>query len=199
MAANSANPIVAPIAAGAANYANMATGGTVRALAGEEASGALDAATAMNPASSLAGQVLGGVTGALGSQAALAGRLPGFLAPYADKAADTIFGGLTGFNEAGEGQGLTGAAWGAGAGLAGSFGGNLAGKGLSRIGMPSEGYLSPAERSIAGVVKGDFTQICPQFNEAVRLNVPLSLADADPRLRALGGVATRKSVNAAAG
>jgi hypothetical protein len=192
------SPTLAPLATGLASYANAATAGTAGALAGAEAQGNLAAAQAMNPRSALTGNVVGGITGAVGAEAALAARLGGKLLPYAPRLADTAFGAASGFNAAEDGQGAQGAALGAITGLGGGYLGSKIGQGISQIRAPASSYLSPAERSIAGTVKGDLASVRPVVEEAGRLDLPFSLADADPRLRSLAGSVTRKSVDARA-
>jgi hypothetical protein len=103
-------------AAGIAHAADAATAGTLGAITDP---GALDAMEAMHPGASLTGDIVGGVTGAAGAEAGLAARAPAALARYAPRIADALYGGLTGFNGAQEGEGATGAAIGAGAGVAG--------------------------------------------------------------------------------
>jgi hypothetical protein len=62
----------------------------------------------------------------------------------------------------------------------------------SEAAIPS---FSPAEQATVGV-KPDLTQIATNLRDAGRLNLPYSLADADPKLRMLGGAVARRSVNA---
>jgi hypothetical protein len=140
-----ANPYVNPIAAGAGHFANAATAGLVGNLAGEEGQGALDAAAALNPTAAAIGNIGGGVAGAMGAEAALAARAPAALAKFAPRIADALYGGALGFNTAREGEGLQGAALGAGAGLAGGYLGQKAfsgtGKALRGVQDANAGYL----------------------------------------------------------
>lgn len=129
-----------PLGAGLANYANTATAGTAAALAGEEGKGAIDAMRALNPSSSMLGQVLGGATGMIGAEAALAARAPAALAAYVPRATDALFGAATGFNEADDGEGLQGAAIGGAAGLVGGFLGDRA---MRAVGRTLTGVRSP--------------------------------------------------------
>jgi hypothetical protein len=136
---------VAPVAAGMANYANMATAGTVGALAGEEGQGALNAAAALHPTASTIGNLAGGVTGALGAEAAIAAKAPAALAKFAPRIADALYGGLSGFNAAQEGEGLEGALLGAGAGLAGGY---LGEKAMRGVGAVAKGVTDPAVEAL---------------------------------------------------
>lgn len=139
------------IGAGLANYANSATAGTAAALAGERGKGALDAMQAVSPTASTIGSVLGGVTGALGAESLLAGRLAGTAAAkFAPRIADTGYGALFGFNEADEGQGLEGAALG---GVTALGGGYLGEKVMRATGRGLRGVADPAVRAMrnAGV------------------------------------------------
>ncbi len=135
-----------PLGAGVASYANAATAGTASALAGEQGKGALDAMEAANPGAALTGNILGGITGALGAEFGLASRLAGTAAAkYAPRIADTMFGAATGFNAADDGQGLTGAAMG---GVAGFAGGYLGEKALRGAGGVLQGATAPAARKL---------------------------------------------------
>jgi hypothetical protein len=129
-------------AAGIAHAADAATAGTLGAITDP---GALDAMEAMHPGPSLTGDIVGGVTGAAGAEAGLAARAPAALARYAPRIADALYGGLTGFNGAQEGEGATGAAIGAGAGIAGGVIGQrlLGGLGSAARGVQNAnvGYL----------------------------------------------------------
>lgn len=179
-----------------AHMANTATAGLPGALAGPEGQGALDAMAALHPDASVTGDVVGSITGAGGAEAGLVARAPTALVKYAPRTADILYGGLLGFNTARDGEGGIGALKGAAGGFAGGLIGSKVGQGLSRVAAPKSGYLSPADKSIFGSVKGDFSEITPQLDDAQRLNMPFSLADTDPRLRTLAGAVTRKSVDA---
>jgi hypothetical protein len=125
----------------AAQMANSATAGIPAYLAGAQGQGALDAMEAMHPDASLAGTLAGGVTGALGAEAALAARAPAALAKYAPRIADTLFGATSGFTGAEDGNRLEGAAAGALlAPLAGKAG-ELATRG---VGATLRGVTDPA-------------------------------------------------------
>jgi len=124
-----------------ANMADGFTAGTSTALAGDTGKAALDAMKAQNPNASIAGSLIGGVTGAGMAEAALLARAPAALAKYAPRIADAAYGGLTGFNAAEEGQGGTGALTGAAAGLVGG----LVGEGAMRgAGAVARGVTNPA-------------------------------------------------------
>lgn len=148
-------PILSQIAgssfgSGAAQYADAATAGTVGALAGDQGRGALDAMRQTNPDASAIGAILGGITGAAGAEAALVARAPAALARFAPRIADTLFGGVSGFNSAQAGEGLEGAGIGAAAGLGGGIIGERAVRG---IGALTQGVRNPQVQALrdAGV------------------------------------------------
>lgn len=134
-----------PTGAFAAQMANAATAGSVGGLAGEQGKGALDAMAAMHPNASIAGNIVGGITGAMGGEALLAARAPAVLAKFAPRAADAAYGGLYGFNASDVGEGssgaVTGALTGVGGGLAGSLGARAAGATLRGVTNPAARYL----------------------------------------------------------
>lgn len=140
-----------PAGAFTAQMANAATAGTVGALAGERGQGALDAMAALNPNSSLAGNIVGGITGAGAAELAVGARLAGTgLRHLAPRLADAGFGAATGFNTAGDGDGLTGALTGAALGAAGGAVGDRVMRG---VGRGIRGAAAPAARTLreAGV------------------------------------------------
>jgi hypothetical protein len=128
-----ANEAVAPVAAGVARAGDAASAGLLGAVAGEEGRGALEAAGALHPVAAPIGDILGSAAGVMGGEAALAARAPAALARFAPRIADALYGGMTGFNQAQEGEGLKGAALGAGAGLAGGVVGERAARGLGSV------------------------------------------------------------------
>jgi hypothetical protein len=97
-----------------AHMGNMGSAGLAGALAGPEGQGALDAMAANSPNASFAGSLVGGTTGAFGLEAIAAARAPAAVARFAPRFADAAYGGALGFNQAQEGEGLSGALWGAG-------------------------------------------------------------------------------------
>lgn len=97
-----------------AHMGNMGSAGLAGALAGPTGQGALDAMAANSPNASFAGGLVGGATGALGLEAVAAARAPAAVARFAPRFADAAYGGALGFNQAREGEGLSGALWGAG-------------------------------------------------------------------------------------
>lgn len=121
------------LGSGLAHAADAGTAGLVSLASGEEGRGALDAMSALHPEASTVGDVAGGVTGALGAEASIAARAPSALVKYAPRVADALYGGALGFNTAREGEGLKGAALGAGAGLVGGAIGERAMGGAGRI------------------------------------------------------------------
>lgn len=130
-----------PAGAFAANWADTATAGTASALAGDQGRGAIDAMNALHPDASLFGSMGGGVMGAAGAEAAVAARAPLALARFAPRIADALYGGLSGFNAADEGQGLTGAVTGAALGAGGGAVGDRAMRG---VGAVARGVTDPA-------------------------------------------------------
>jgi len=54
----------------------------------------------------------------------------------------------------------------------------------------------PSEQAAIANTAGDLQAVRDRLQEAGRMNMPFSLADANPKLRALAGAVTRKSVNA---
>jgi hypothetical protein len=134
-------------AAGFAHGVNAATAGTLGAISGEQGQGALDAMAALHPDASVTGDVAGGVIGAMGAEGAIAARAPAALAQYAPRIADALYGGALGFNTAKDGQGLTGAVEGAGAGL---LGGILGQKAMSGAGRVFRGVTDPAVQYLRG-------------------------------------------------
>lgn len=138
------------IGSGVAQYADAATGGLVGALAGDKGRGALDAMGQTNPNATAIGSVLGGITGAAGAEAAIASRAPAALSRFAPRIADAIYGGTLGFNKAKDGEGLQGAALGAGLGVLGG----VVGEGAMRAGGAAlRGVTNPAVQRLrdAGV------------------------------------------------
>jgi hypothetical protein len=97
-----------------AHMGNMGSAGLAGALAGPTGQGALDAMAANSPNASFAGSLIGGTAGAFGLEAVAAARAPAAVARFAPRFADAAYGGALGFNQAREGEGLSGALWGAG-------------------------------------------------------------------------------------
>ena len=131
-----------------AHAADQGTAGLVGALAGEKGRGALNAMSELHPDASLYGDVAGGVLGAAGTEAAVAARAPAALAKYAPRIADALYGSLTGYNQAEEGQGAEGAVLGAGAGLGGGLLGKYATRGLGAV---ARGVTDPAVQRLRGL------------------------------------------------
>jgi hypothetical protein len=128
-----------------AHGANAMTAGAIGALAvialaGPGGQGALDAMSANSPRSSISGDLAGNVVGMGAAEAGIAARAPAALARYAPRIADTLYGGISGFNGAREGEGLQGAALGAGMGLAGNVAGGalMRGAGAATRGVRNE-------------------------------------------------------------
>ena len=130
------------------------------------------------------------------------------------------YGGVTGALENNDnrlGGAITGAALGTAGGLAGKYGlaplaetigrsstgqkiADLAdatltkyrGRGLDRLPVPD---ITPADKAVLGV-NPDIAQVRANLSDAADLGLPYALADADPKLRMLGGAVTRKSIDA---
>jgi len=159
-----------PAGAFAANFANTATAGTAGALAGDRGKGALDAMSAMNPNASFGGSLAGGILGAGTAEMALAARAPIALARYAPRVADTLYGGLSGFNAAEEGQGGMGALTGA---VAGGVGGAVGDRVMRGVGAVARGVTDPAVQRLRA------------------LNIPLTVGRAVGNSGPLGGMVKR--------
>lgn len=125
----------------AAQMSDTFTGGIASALAGDKGKGALDAMGAMYPNASAAGSVIGGVTGAASLEAGLAARAPAALARYAPRVADAIFGGVTGYTGANDGEGAKDAVIGA---LMGTAGGAVGERAMRGVGSVARGLRDPA-------------------------------------------------------
>lgn len=124
-----------------AQMADAATAGTVGALAGDKGQGALDAMDQVSPNASLAGTLVGGVTGAGMAEVGAGMAAPSALAKYAPRIGDALYGALSGFNGAKDGEGAQGAALGAGAGVVGGAIGQGVMKG---VGAAARGVTNPA-------------------------------------------------------
>lgn len=160
-----------------------------------------DALRKRDPVPHFLGELTGGIFGMKGLNSALqAGRL----APLATRAggigSDMLYGAGYGAGSSDNNRLL-----GAGIGAAAAGGGNLVGQKILapaiRGAMSPFGAGSPAlpaaEQMIAGqAIKANPGTVMGKLNEASDLGMPLTLADADPRLRALGGTVVRKSPDA---
>lgn len=189
-------------------YANAAAGGIPSALAGQEGQQTVQGARDDLGGFSLVPEVAGAITGTLGVHKALGGlsniKPFNFLAnnPQARMlGADIGYGGLYGGTQNPDNP-IAGAAMGAGAGLAGNvIGRSVVAPGIragaNALGFNAPRALSPADNMVAGqTLKADPEQVMGRMQEAVDLRMPFTLADADPRLRALGGSVVRKSPDA---
>lgn len=200
----------------AANLTNATAAGIPGALAGERGEAALDIMRQQHPYASAGGEITGLVAGnylgnrALGSAARALSDIPylrapaSFLAnrPAANMLAGDIgFGGAYGATQSPD-RPLAGAALGGAAGL----GGNVVGRyvaapafraGAARLGFNPAPAISAGEGYLAGeTMRAGPGAVLGKLEQASDLNLPYTLADADPRLRALGGVAVRKSPDA---
>ena len=160
----------------AANHAPSYIGGNiVGAVAPFSAAGKLGA-TALRVAPRL---------GALAGEVA-AGSVNGALENNQDRTAGAVVGGVLSLGGAGFGAA-------AGKGLRAISENSPTANGiLSRIGMGNPGAPSAADRAVAGSV-ADATGANNVLAQAQQHGAPMTMADADPGLRALAGSATRNS------
>lgn len=132
----------------AINAGQFLSGNTLDNLAAdpERARAAIDVANVQNPNAALAGQISGGILGAMGGEALLAraGMAPGFARGLA---ADTAMGAANGAGAADQGSRLQGAALGAGSAAAGNVVGNAAVRGASRVIAPTGGDMNALYRA----------------------------------------------------
>lgn len=190
------------------SYANAALGGIPQLVSGDAP---FEAMRDGSPKSSFAGDVLGGVTGTLAPAAGL--MKAGVAAPRAAMAANLAYGTLFGANTD-EDNRLAGAGLGAGAALAGDALGRFAIAPLATkimdtkpaqaaaskaTGMFGRGpvavprKMDAADSIVADAASPRLTDIMAQLDEAQRLGLPFSLADADAGLRQTLGSASRLS------
>ena len=163
------------------------------------AQGAKQAVSDTSPWAYAGGEILGGLTqgGALGRLIANSPRLTSVAASRAGQfGGGAAYGGATGaaeFNDNRFGGALGGAALGLGGAAAGRY-----------IGAPIAERVSRSRSGVANPTLEDRTfnnipdSVMTNLQDAARLNVPYTLADADPALRTLAGSVSRKSVNARA-
>ena len=173
------------------------------------------------PNASMAGEIGGGLLAGAG----VAGRLPRLSQAISTVpgmlGSGAAFGAASGALENNADR-TRGAAVGAGAGVAGGLvgryalapvleaasrskavqgGANRVGKALEALTGKSSrlaGYTPPrldTAQSVTNNLKPDWERIRASVSDASDLGLPYSLADADPKLRALAGQITRKSVN----
>lgn len=132
----------------AINAGQFLSGNTLDNLAAdpERARAAIDVANVQNPNAALAGQISGGILGAMGGEALLAraGMAPGFVRGLT---ADTAMGAANGAGAADQGSRLQGAALGAGSAAAGNVVGNAAVRGASRVIAPTGGNMNALYRA----------------------------------------------------
>lgn len=210
-----------PVGAGALAALDAGLGGTTDEIASVLGGGNLQDINARkealfreNPGSAFAGQIAGSIAGIAGISAATrAASLPGFLARPIT--ADIAFGALSGAGQANDNR-LLGAGIGGIAGAAGNVAGQGIGMGVGALARTRPGLsllnttrgvmgrapianpgLSPADAA-AGVAvnRAGLDGVRGALDEAVELNVPMSLADTNPNLRELGGAAVRRSPTA---
>jgi hypothetical protein len=143
-----------PAAAGIVGSLTGATAGLSdvlgRTLAGPQWDANTRALSALNPSSSFAGNVIGGVGGMMGGEAALGKLAPGLIdaarasrvAPYLSAASDAAYGGVYGASENPENP-LGGALTGAATGVGGGMFARGAIKGLGKAIAPTGGNLAP--------------------------------------------------------
>lgn len=147
---------------------------------------------------------LGKITGAIGAGVATGGLAPGLGAaaatPWGAPLLGAGFGAAQGALESNDARGMGGLA----GGLAGAAGGAIGRKAAPLI---SDGIdmlrgaprLTGGERAVAGALPPDAIAAARQnITDAQSYDLPFVLADADPKLRALAGSATRRSPEALA-
>jgi hypothetical protein len=188
------------VGTGLALGANALSGGVGGLMAGNQTG--IEAARSTHPKSALAGEVAGAVGGTLGVNKALS-QVPGLAARPGARmiAADMGYGGLYGATQNPDNPGA-GAAIGAFAGLAGNqIGSRALAPGLraggAAIGFNPAPALPKGQNILASqTLKAGPEDVINRLQEAQNLDMPFSLADAAPQLRALGGSVTRKSPDA---
>lgn len=205
-----------------AGLAAAASGGDYT-KARDEFQGRKQAVADMNPISNIGGNIVGGAllpmgAGAVGARVApgAASKALAMLANNPMKAA-TAYGATYGAGENNQDR-LTGAAEGAVGGLGGGMLGKyVIGPGLSKIASSSGGQkLAQAVEPVAAWARGklgtqaigpasitsgerligreaDMGAVRQNLSDAADMNLPYSLADADPMLRMLAGKVARKS------
>ncbi|MBL4858971.1 MAG: hypothetical protein JKY36_07240 [Erythrobacter sp.] len=190
------NFVSSPTGTGVTSFANAVGGGIPAASAGRERMQALQD---INPKAAFAGDMLGGTLGTFGTGLGLgavgkalgaSGRTGAALAnPFT---ADAVYG--TGYGALSADDAITGALTGFGGALAGDQIGKRVG-GLATRAFGPDDPLSAGERAIATVAGADGldAQIAQNLSRAGDLGVPMTLADASPELRSLGGSAVRFS------
>lgn len=198
------------IGAFAGHLADASLAGIPSALAGDQGQFWRATTQHQNPVPSVAGDIVGGVTGTLGINKLL-GPVSRYAGPLLSTpgrrafAADTLYGGAFGATQNPDDP-LGGALTGAGAMAAGNVAGRYTiGPALSWLGGTRPGRavtgmfgggappsVSKGQQMIVGQAD-NIDPILGRLNEAADLGLPYSLADADPRLRALAGSAVRKS------
>jgi len=195
-----------PVGTAVGSYANAALAGLPQLATGDAP---FEAMRDRNPASALVGDVAGGLTTVVGGSGALAKA--GMSLPRAATAANLGYGTLFGANT-NEDNRLLGAGIGAGSSLAGDLAGRFIAAPLatraiesrpvqaaanSVRGMFGRGPTQPprridrAERLIASELSPRVDDITSRLDEAARLNLPFSIADADPAMRQQLGSASR--------
>lgn len=198
-----------PVGAAVTNFGNANMLGIPGAFSG----GAIDAIRAESPNASFAGDLAGSLTGVAGlAKGAIKAGLTKEL-PKALMGSNLIYGTTRGASEMPENPflgatvGLATSAAGEGAArvliapavkaIAQSRGGQAAGnvaRGIfGRRQMPVVDPLSQGDQMIVSAVGDRGPQTMGNLREAARLNLPFTLADANPNLRALAGSAVRKS------
>lgn len=130
-----------PGAALLAQAGNAVTGGLIGSIGGQQALNVMDAT---HPIASTTGTLAGGALAAAGLEGAAG--LAGAGARWAPRIGDAAYGALSGFNSAGDGEGLQGAAIGALSGLGGGIFGRAATRTAGRLARgvtnPEVSYLA---------------------------------------------------------
>lgn len=178
------------------NYLNAAGAGIPQMLAGDQG---FDALRNSSPMSSFGGEVLGGVTGALGVGAAFKQAGKAVSNPTVARlllnplAADTAYGASYGAATADDP--LYGALGGALAGAGGSYVGGKVGQALFGLRSPTGvSKLTPGEQSVMGAINKTGPQTVEQaLMQADQLGMPATLANVSPEVESLTGAAIRRS------
>jgi hypothetical protein len=191
--------VATPAGTAAASYLNSASFGVPQLLTGDKP---FDAMAAQNPKATIAGDILGGITGTLGGAAGLVKA--GMPIPRSALAANLGYGAIYGANTS-EDNRLAGGAVGMGGSLVGEGLGRYAiapaidvaarsgigKKALGMFGKSTPRRLSKVEGELATDILPNIEDVRVNLTDAQRLGLPMSLADASPTARTTLGAATR--------
>lgn len=198
-----------PEGATLANFVNANMFGLPGAFSG----GAIDAIRQENPGWSMGGDIAGSLTGIAGlakgaMKTGLAKDLPqallrsnlayGTVKGASEMPENPLLGGAVGLATAGAGEGVgrlvvAPAVSAVARSRGGQAVGNTARGIFGKRQMPVVDPISQGDQMIVSAVGDRGPQTMGNLREAARLNLPFTLADANPNLRALAGSAVRKS------